>query len=45
MARPEYKLFPLEVFQKHIHQEKQKRLGQAYWMHKQALKQQQQNKK
>jgi len=44
LFRPEYQLFPLEVFRKHIHQEKQKRLGRAYWMHKHVLEQQKKNK-
>ena len=32
--RPEYKLFPLDVFRAHIYQERKARYMRAYWLYK-----------
>jgi hypothetical protein len=32
--RPEYRIWPLKVFRKHIHQEVRSRKTQAYWLHR-----------
>jgi hypothetical protein len=32
--RPEYRIWPLKVFRKHIHHEVRSRKTQAYWLHR-----------
>ena len=33
-SRPEYQVFPLSVFRKHIYQERMKQIAAPYWQHK-----------
>jgi len=35
LSRPEYQVFPLSIFRKHIYQEGYKRQAKSYWMNRQ----------
>lgn len=41
MTRPEYQLFPLDVFRDHIHQELRNQRERSYWLHKKDQKKKQ----